>query len=85
MRQQVTRAVTMVSDNQMVRQDIDSPSLSGICIDLWIRSAEMLDLKYSLEVVDLWPKMLQAFKENKTDVVLQRMDAGQLQKENISE
>ena len=54
-------------------------------MDLWKRAAEKLGIEYELEVVDLWPKMMKAFKEKKTDVILQRMDAGQLQKENISE
>ena len=79
------RVVTLLSRNNYVFRNRIDASLSGICVDLWKRTARDLRLPYSVEVVNSWVEMYASFRDNKSDLILQRMDEGHMIAWNITE
>ena len=73
------RAVSYDSSNDFVFRRHTDSMLTGICVDLWNETARRLNLTYSLEMVDQWPDMFKNFNENRSDIIVQRMDESQLE------
>ena len=77
-----TRVVTFDSNDQYVRNR--SNVSAGICVDLWLRTVYDLGLKYTEEVVTDWCELFEYLRDNKTDVIMQRVDEGQMEFWNVS-
>ena len=81
----ITSVITLVShDSYVGLLDGSTSALTGICVDLWNRTANDLSLEYSLEIVNIWPKMLEAFEDNRAQVIMQKMDEGQFAWKNFT-
>ena len=65
----------------------ENGELQGICWDLWKQLAKDLHVTFSTTIYspDKWLQMFEDFKENKTDIIVQRLDDGQMQSRNITE
>ena len=79
----LARVVTADSNNAFVTRN-EKGHLAGICVDLWQKISEDLNLTTTTELVS-WPVMYKRFQANQTDVILQRISEGQLRRANISE
>ena len=79
MEARIARAVSYDSSNDFVfRRQTDS-MLTGICVDLWNETSRKLNLTYSLEMADQWTDMFTSFNENRSDIIVQRIDENQLE------
>ena len=58
--------------------------LEGICMDIWRRIANDLDLSYSLTIADNWVQMFNIFRNGSADVIVQTIDVGMLMRQNCS-
>ena len=74
--------MTTVTHDDYVYQDPMDTRVKGILYDLWNQAATDLNLTSSIEVVPEWRVMLEYLKENRSDVILQRMDWGLVDGEN---
>ena len=78
------RVVTTVTKTNFVFQTTPGSVLSGICVDLWNETAKELNLTYSVDIVHRWKDMFNHFNLNKSDVIMERMNDGQMRLHNIS-
>ena len=81
----MVRVVTVDVRNKFVYRDDENSALKGICIDLWRRIAKDLNLTYVVEEVDSWSAMMNKFKEGEADVIMQRINDGDMLADNITE
>ena len=82
----LTRVVTVIVRNKFVyREDENSGPLKGICVDLWKQIAEDLKITYAVEEADFWTVQLKKFKEDKADVIMQRINEEDMLAGNITE
>ena len=56
----------------------------GICADIWFKIASDLDLTFTIDVVERWICMFEYLNNNKTDVILQRVEEGQMFYRNVT-
>ena len=80
----VARVVTYVTRNNFVFRRENDSVLSGICIDLWNRTAQLLNLSYTVDIVDTGLQLVTHFKENRSDIIVQRIDEGTMDLFNLS-
>ena len=81
----ISRVVTFAGENHFLFKDEHSENVRGICWDLWKRTANELNISYSLTLVEHWFEMFKTFEENKADIIIQRIDDEQMEDQNISE
>ena len=73
---EVTRVVTFDTGDDCISRR--SNVTVGICADIWYKIASDLDLKFTIDIVDQWIHMLEYLNNNKTDVILQRVEEGNI-------
>ena len=78
------RVITTITNDRFVGRTEKDSSLTGICVDLWHKTAKELNLTYDIEIAGSWADMVQAFKENRADVIMQRMDESQMKLQNVT-
>ena len=78
------RLVTTTTFGKFVFYHPNSSVLSGICWDLWREIASDLNLTQTVDVVNSWWEMHPHFAENKSDVIMERMDDNQMELFNIT-
>ena len=76
------RIITTITDDAFVNDNQGNSALTGICIDLWRKTAKDLNLAYEIEIAGSWAEMVQAFKQNRADVIIQTMDDSQMNHES---
>ena len=81
----MARVVTTNSNDRFVFKDLTDFSMKGICLDLWERTSRDLNITYSMEVAKDWLEMVDIFGDNQADIIVERMDDGLLQINNITE
>ena len=81
----MVRVVSYDSMNDFVFRSGIGSGLAGICVDLWDETARQLNLTYSLEMVERWPDMFENFNQNRSDIIMQRIDEFQLKYFNATE
>ena len=78
------RVVTTLTNGKYVFHHPKTHLLSGVCVDLWKKIVFDLNLTYTVDVVDSWWEMHPHFAANKSDVIMERMDDGQMELFNIT-
>ena len=81
---EAARIVTTITKTKFVFQHPKTSTLAGICVDLWRKIASELNLTYTVDIVDSWWQMHPHFAQNKSDVIMERMDDGQMELFNIT-
>ena len=56
----------------------DSNHLEGICVDIWRRLAEDLNINYTMITKSNWTQMMDHAKNEKSDVIIHAMNDGML-------
>ena len=77
-----TRVVYTLSGDKFVYHDPDSNDLTGVCVDLWQKTASDLNLTYSLTVRNR-TDMIADLEKNRWDVVMGRVDPAYLNLEYL--
>ena len=78
----VARLVTFNTGDNCIT--IRSNVTVGICMDIWHKIASDLNLTFTTVAVEKWMHMLEYLRDNKTDVILQRVEAGHMLYRNVT-
>ena len=81
----MTRMATTITNDNYVFWDESDSVLRGICMDLWKRMSNELNISYSMTTVDEWTDFYTLMEDNETDVIAHTMDETQFQVINIPE
>ena len=73
--------VTTNTNNEFVTKNADG-ELSGICMDLWMQVENDLNLRSDAKVMS-WEQMYKDLNESRADVIMQRINDGQMIRDNV--
>ena len=79
------RVVTTLVENKCIYRVPESQALTGICADLWNKTASNLNLTFTVDIVDDWWEQFTYYSNNLTDVIMERVDDAQMIHSNITE
>ena len=86
----LVKVVTTVTNNLCTGRKNDHDdvhgeySLTGICVDLWQRTAKDLNLTYDLNIAKSWQEMLISLENGSADVFMERISDRTLTMANAS-
>ena len=72
------RVVTTITNDIYVRdvgQESGDGQLTGLCVDLWRKTAKDLNITFDMKVTGTWKEMVESLTANVSDVLMQRIDA----------
>ena len=78
---EIARVVTSQTRDDFVDLDANNNPV-GICVKLWHQVAKDLQLKTQFQVVR-WGEMYDKLRDKESDVIMQRVDEGQMQREGF--
>ena len=70
------RVVTTITNDIYVRdvgQESGDVPLTGLCVDLWRKTAKDLNITFDMKATGTWQEMMES--ANVSDVLVQRIDA----------